>query len=127
MDKLNLINFNYILFLTFNSGLGYFYFGYNSTVFNAIGNNLTDVFKWTKDEKLFFLNAMNSVLPLGALIGSIQTGFILKRFGRRKTLMMNCLFSSVGNILTLIPEANIMIVGRLIVGLGVGIFSVSVP
>ncbi len=41
--------------------------------------------------------------------------------------MINCFFSSIGNILTLIPDIYYMIIGRLIVGLGIGIFSVAVP
>ncbi|CAG8091026.1 unnamed protein product [Penicillium salamii] len=65
---------------------------------------------------------------LGALIGALSCSYIGEWFGRRKTIFLGAILTIIGQILQTaaygLPQ---FIVGRVILGLGVGQFSVAVP
>jgi MFS family permease len=115
------------MYATVSAALGYIYFGYNSALMNSIQDNLQQIYKWDKSEKSYFINILQSVLPIFGLIGSLLCGPLMRRIGRRKTIIATAIFSSIGNLLTLIEAIEALILGRMLVGLGVGFFTVVVP
>ena len=52
---------------------------------------------------------------------------MLRYLGRRKSLIICAVISSFGNALTLIISIEALIVGRILVGLNLGVFIVAVP
>jgi SP family myo-inositol transporter-like MFS transporter 13 len=64
----------------------------------------------------------------GAIVGSFFAGFFADRLGRKKTIMIADLFFVAGAfVMAIAPEVGVLIVGRFIVGLGVGVAAMIVP
>jgi MFS transporter, SP family, galactose:H+ symporter len=69
-----------------------------------------------------------SIMPLGAMAGSVAAGRIAESLGRRRTLMVDGVLFIAGTALTVVaPGLALLLVGRAIVGLGVGVASSVVP
>jgi SP family myo-inositol transporter-like MFS transporter 13 len=63
-----------------------------------------------------------------AIIGAAFAGPINDRFGRKPAIFASSIFFFVGAVaMALAPDFQILLVGRLIVGLGVGVASMSMP
>lgn len=66
--------------------------------------------------------------PAGACIGALCGGMISSRLGRRRSLKVSALFFIVGALVcTLAPGVAVMILGKLILGLAIGIASFVTP
>ncbi|KAJ5682238.1 hypothetical protein N7462_005403 [Penicillium macrosclerotiorum] len=67
-------------------------------------------------------------LQLGALAGALSCTLLSDRIGRRKTIFLGAIFTLIGQVLQTaaygLPQ---FIVGRVILGFGIGQFSVAVP
>jgi sugar porter (SP) family MFS transporter len=71
---------------------------------------------------------VTSVVLLGAVIGAAAGGTLADRFGRRKTIILAAAIFVLGAIGTaLAPTVILLIAGRTIVGIGIGIASFSAP
>lgn len=71
---------------------------------------------------------MVAILEVGAFIASISVGRIGDMIGRRKTILYGSMVFFVGGILqTFANGMPMMLVGRIIAGLGVGALSTIVP
>jgi SP family galactose:H+ symporter-like MFS transporter len=69
-----------------------------------------------------------STMPLGAMVGGIAAGRIAESLGRRRTLIVDGLLLTAGTALTVVaPGLALLLIGRAIVGLGVGVASSVVP
>lgn len=69
-----------------------------------------------------------AILEIGALIASLLVGKIGDIIGRRRTILYGSLIFLVGGALqTLATSLSIMMLGRIIAGLGVGALSTIVP
>ncbi|CAN0923101.1 Inositol transporter 1 [Linum grandiflorum] len=65
---------------------------------------------------------------VGAMIGAASGGWINDAYGRKKaTLLADVVFASGSIVMALAPNPYVLIVGRLLVGLGVGVASVTAP
>lgn len=65
---------------------------------------------------------------VGAIIGAALGGWFNDTYGRKKaTLFADILFIIGSIIMCVAPDPYVLIVGRLLVGLGVGIASVTAP
>ena len=71
---------------------------------------------------------MVAILEVGAFISSISVGRIGDMIGRRRTILYgSCIFFVGGALQTFATGMPMMIVGRVIAGLGVGALSTIVP
>jgi SP family galactose:H+ symporter-like MFS transporter len=71
---------------------------------------------------------VTSVVLLGAVIGAAAGGTLADRFGRRKTIILAAAIFVLGAMGTaLAPTVILLIAGRTIVGIGIGIASFSAP
>ncbi|MCJ1358596.1 MAG: hypothetical protein MMC33_008596, partial [Icmadophila ericetorum] len=107
--------------------LGVFLFGYDQGVMSGIitGGFFSDYFNQpTKAE----IGTMVAILEVGAFISSLMVGRIGDMIGRRRTILYGSMIFFVGGSLqTVASGMPMMIVGRIIAGLGVGALSTIVP
>ncbi|CEH11717.1 sugar transporter [Ceraceosorus bombacis] len=71
---------------------------------------------------------ITAAMPGGSLIGALSAGALADRFGRRAALFIACCFWLVGSILSCAAQnIGMLVVGRFINGICVGIASATVP
>lgn len=69
-----------------------------------------------------------SMALVGAMIGATGGGWFNDAYGRKKaTLFADVVFASGAVVMAAAPNPYVLIVGRLLVGLGVGMASVTAP
>jgi SP family galactose:H+ symporter-like MFS transporter len=104
--------------------LGSFLFGYNTGV---VSGALLFI-KHRFDLDAFQQGTVVSVLLLGAIVGSLFAGRVADAKGRRATLGLISIIFALGiGIAALANSYAMLIVGRVIMGLGVGAVSALVP
>ena len=71
---------------------------------------------------------VTSWVTLGALFGSLIGGELADRLGRKKAVLCAGVLFSVGALIqSLAPEIAVLVAGRLVIGLGVGVAAVAAP
>jgi len=71
---------------------------------------------------------VTSWVTLGALFGALIAGAVADREGRRRTLIIaGALFFAGALIQSLAPDTPVLVLGRFVIGFGVGIASVAAP
>ncbi|KAJ2037256.1 hypothetical protein H4S03_003093 [Coemansia sp. S3946] len=109
------------------SAIGGFLFGYDIGVISSI----LEMDYW----KLYFHNpgsvgvgVIVSLLTAGCFVGSLCAGWIADRFSRKRAIMSACVVFCLGAAIQCGSRNRAMlIIGRFIAGLGVGVLSMSVP
>ncbi|KAL9614390.1 MAG: hypothetical protein Q9167_001120 [Letrouitia subvulpina] len=107
--------------------LGVFLFGYDQGVMSGIitGSFFKDYFNQPSRAEI---GTMVAILEIGALISSLCVGKIGDLIGRRKTILYGSIvFFIGGGLQTFANGMPMMILGRIIAGLGVGALSTIVP
>lgn len=106
------------------STLGGLLFGYDIGVSGGAGGFVAGDFHLGS----FLTGAVVSGSTLGGAIGALAGGPLADRFGRRWTLLISGLLFSLGALVSAVaPDLGLLMVGRVVVGLGVGAASVLVP
>ncbi|KAK8169545.1 hypothetical protein IWX90DRAFT_485481 [Phyllosticta citrichinensis] len=107
--------------------LGVFLFGYDQGVMSGIitGSYFKDYFNQpTRAE----IGTMVAILEIGALIASLSVGKMGDILGRRRTILYGSLVFVVGGAFQAFATGMpMMLLGRIIAGLGVGALSTIVP
>src|SRR5262245_31310260 len=71
---------------------------------------------------------ITSWVTLGALVGALVAGTLTDKAGRRRTIILAAVLFTVGAAIeAAAPGSTILVIGRLVVGLGVGVASVAAP
>nr|POF18023.1 high-affinity glucose transporter [Quercus suber] len=71
---------------------------------------------------------ITAAMPAGSWLGSLLSGFISDRFGRKKSIMIGCILWIIGStIICASQNIGMLVAGRVINGLCVGIESAQVP
>lgn len=72
---------------------------------------------------------LNAMVPIGAIIGSAIAGYFSEQFGRKKTLLTTSLIFIIGSLFNLkfAWKYELILIGRGIVGLAVGVESAVAP
>lgn len=99
-------------------------FGYDQGVISGALPFIKDEFHLTDalDELI------TSGVTLGALFGALVAGMIADRFGRKVTLIgAGAIFAAGALLQSLAPGTAILVTGRMVIGLGVGVASVAAP
>ncbi|PSR82228.1 and other transporter-domain-containing protein [Coniella lustricola] len=116
-----------IYFTSIFVSLGVFLFGYDQGVMSGIitGPEFKDYFNHPSTAEI---GTMVAILEIGALISSLMVGKIGDIIGRRRTILYGSMIFFVGGALqTFANGMPMMMVGRIIAGLGVGSLSTIVP
>jgi sugar porter (SP) family MFS transporter len=104
--------------------LGSFLFGYDTGVVSGALLFIKQSFHLSS----FQQGTVVSVLLLGAIVGALSAGRVADRLGRKKTLGLVALIFALGIAIAALASGYAMIlVGRVIMGLGVGGVSAIVP
>ncbi|BAT74295.1 hypothetical protein LR48_Vigan05g093100 [Vigna angularis] len=117
----------YILRLAFSAGIGGLLFGYDTGVISGALLYIRDDFK-DVERKTWLQEAIVSTAIAGAIIGAAVGGWMNDRFGRRKSILLADTLFLVGSVIMAAASSPaILIVGRVFVGLGVGMASMASP
>ncbi|XP_065853851.1 inositol transporter 4-like [Euphorbia lathyris] len=117
----------YIMRLAFSAGIGGLLFGYDTgNISGALLYIRDDIEK--VDKSTFLQELIVSMTVGGAIIGAAFGGVGNDKFGRKKTILAADVVFFVGAIvMALAPTYSVIILGRFLVGLGVGMASMTAP
>lgn len=74
------------------------------------------------------LGAIVSMGSAGSAVGSLMVGFLLEKVGRKYTIAISTFFTIVGSLFqTVANGVPLMIVGRLVAGIALGILTPAIP
>uniref|UniRef100_A0A7C9AMC8 Major facilitator superfamily (MFS) profile domain-containing protein n=2 Tax=Opuntia streptacantha TaxID=393608 RepID=A0A7C9AMC8_OPUST len=125
--RISLFGNRYILGLTMAAGIGGLLFGYDTGVISGALLYIKDDFEAVRRSS-FLQETIVSMALVGAMMGSAAAGWINDTYGRKKaTLLADAVFAIGAVVMAAAPDPYILIVGRLLVGLGVGLASVCAP
>ncbi|CAL1404673.1 unnamed protein product [Linum trigynum] len=117
----------YVLGLTVIAGIGGLLFGYDTGVISGALLYIKDDFE-VVNQSSFLQETIVSMALVGAMIGAASGGWINDAYGRKKaTLLADVVFASGSLVMAAAPNPYVLILGRLLVGLGVGVASVTAP
>ena len=114
----------YIIWISFIVALGGFLFGYDTGVIGGTQLYFTEYFNLTAAEQGL---AVSSAL-YGALVGAILAGYLSNKISRKYTLILSAILFGISSWGS--GDANtltILVIYRIIGGLGVGIASMTAP
>jgi sugar porter (SP) family MFS transporter len=114
-------NMRYIWLTTLVSAMGGLLFGYDWVVIGGAKPFYEKFFNLTTPSEIGW--AMSSAL-VGCLVGSLVSGGLSDRFGRKKLLILAALLFTVTGVLTaLAPSFTIFVANRLLGGVAIGLAS----
>ncbi|XP_029901216.1 proton myo-inositol cotransporter-like [Myripristis murdjan] len=114
----------FVYVLAVFSALGGFLFGYDTGVISGAMLLLKRELDLSALWQELLISSTVAAAALSALLG----GFLNGLFGRRVCILLASFFFTVGGIvLSAAPSKEVLLVGRLIVGVGLGIASMTVP
>jgi SP family galactose:H+ symporter-like MFS transporter len=74
------------------------------------------------------IEIITSWVTLGAMAGALLAGTLTERYGRRASILIAAAVFVVGSLLkALSPNTFVLVIGRLVLGAGVGVASVAAP
>ncbi|MTI21454.1 MFS transporter [Fulvivirga sp. RKSG066] len=114
----------FILGITIVATLGGLLFGYDTGVIGGSQLYFTEYFNFTKGEQGW---AVSSAL-YGCLAGALIAGFLSAKYSRKYTLILSGLLFAISAWGSGIPESlTILVLFRILGGIGVGIASMTAP
>ncbi|CAL9093464.1 unnamed protein product [Musa textilis] len=117
----------YVLRLAFSAGIGGLLFGYDTGVISGALLYIRDDFP-SVDKKTWLQESIVSTAVAGAIIGAAIGGWVNDRFGRKTSILVaDFLFFAGAVIMASAPNPTLLIAGRVFVGLGVGMASMTSP
>lgn len=113
-----------ILFVALVAAVAGFLFGFDEGIISGAQIFLHQEFDYGPGME----GVMTSAVPLGALLGAVVAGRITAQFGRRRILILSALLFGLGAILCAVtPGMAVLVVGRLVLGLAIGIAAIVAP
>ncbi len=123
-NKKNNTELSYMILITVIAALGGSLFGYDQGVISGALNFFSVHFKLGQATVGF----VSGVLALGAMCGCLLAGFSSDYLGRKKIMICaGVLFSLSSFILAISPSVQILIIGRILSGVAIGMASTIVP
>ncbi|GJN27068.1 hypothetical protein PR202_gb15053 [Eleusine coracana subsp. coracana] len=117
----------YILQLVLSAGIGGLLFGYDTGVISGALLYIRDDFA-AVEKSTVLRETIVSMALAGAIVGAALGGWMNDKFGRKPSIIIaDILFFAGAMIMAFAPTPHIIIVGRVFVGLGVGMASMTAP
>ncbi|KAL4367574.1 hypothetical protein GQ457_05G031050 [Hibiscus cannabinus] len=117
----------YIMRLALSAGIGGLLFGYDTGVISGALLYIREDFHEV-EKKTWLQEVIVSMAVAGAIFGAAFGGWMNDRFGRKPSILVADILFFVGAIImALAPAPWMIIVGRIFVGLGVGMASMTAP
>lgn len=114
----------YLIGLSLVASLGGLLFGFDTAVISGTVERVTDQFSLSPLLKGWFASSA----LVGSIIGAVTAGFVGDRLGRKPILIVSAVFffvSAIGSALA--PDFVLLIIARILGGIGVGVASVMAP
>ncbi|KAK7310320.1 hypothetical protein RJT34_07766 [Clitoria ternatea] len=125
--KVSIFKNPYILGLTAVASIGGLLFGYDTGVISGALLYIKDDFQSVRHSN-FLQETIVSMAGAGAIVGAAAGGWINDAYGRKKaTIVADVVFTVGAIVMAAAPDPYILILGRVLVGLGVGVASVTAP
>lgn len=125
--KISYFSNRYVLGLTVIAGIGGLLFGYDTGVISGALLYIKEEFEAVNDSS-FLQETIVSMALVGAIIGAAAGGWLNDAYGRKKaTLFADVVFAIGSVVMAAAPDPYVLILGRLLIGLGVGVASVTAP
>lgn len=113
-----------VLLVSLTAALGGLLFGYDTGVISAALLFLRETFHLSS----LMQGVVTSIALAGAAAGAAGGGGLADRFGRRPVLLLTALLFVIGGLLSaLAPDLAVLLIGRLLVGVGIGVASMLTP
>ncbi|NGX35934.1 MAG: putative metabolite transport protein CsbC, partial [Candidatus Anoxychlamydiales bacterium] len=115
---------SFTLFVSIIAAIGGLLFGYNTATISGA------ILFLTKDFNLSTIaqEVMISIILVGALVGACFGGILTDRIGRKKSLFITSIVFIIGTFIVMIAQTVTMLfIGRIILGLAIGVVSLAVP
>ncbi|CAD5117480.1 unnamed protein product [Dimorphilus gyrociliatus] len=117
-------NSRFVYVLAFFSTIGGFLFGYDTGVVSGAMILLADVFKLHHVWQELIISVTVGAAAIFAMIG----GVINEKFGRKRTILVASFVFTLGSLLLGVSfNKEMLLIGRIIVGIGIGLASMTVP
>ncbi|KAL6197831.1 hypothetical protein ACLB2K_027624 [Fragaria x ananassa] len=117
----------YIMRLALSAGIGGLLFGYDTGVISGALLYIREDFDEV-DKKTWLQETIVSMAVAGAIIGAAIGGWMNDALGRKKSILIADVVFFVGAIvMAAAPVPWVIIIGRIIVGLGVGMATMTAP
>jgi MFS transporter, SP family, galactose:H+ symporter len=99
-------------------------FGYDQGVISGALSGIDKSFH----PSTFVIEIITSWVTLGAMAGALVAGTLTEHYGRRMSILLAAVVFVVGALLeALAPDTFVLVIGRLVLGAGVGVASVAAP
>ncbi|KAJ5682796.1 hypothetical protein N7462_005961 [Penicillium macrosclerotiorum] len=113
--------------ITVSCGAGFFLFGYDQGVFGGILTNQNFLGTFNNPDSTI-QGQITSPYYLGAMFGALFSRVIGDRIGRRRAIILGCIFLTIGGALQASASTLAhMIVGRIVGGFGTGLNTTAIP
>ncbi|CAK8531292.1 unnamed protein product [Lathyrus sativus] len=117
----------YIMRLALSAGIGGLLFGYDTGVISGALLYIREDFEQV-DKQTWLQETIVSTAVAGAIVGAAFGGYMNDKMGRKKTILVADVVFMLGAIVMAIaPVPWVIIIGRILVGLGVGVASMTAP
>jgi MFS transporter, SP family, galactose:H+ symporter len=114
----------YLLFVVIVAAFSGFLYGYHTGVIAGALIFLTDFFHLG----LIDQGMVVSIILIGALVGAFFSGSLSDGMGRKPTIAITTVFLVIGALLISLSRSyEMLLIGRFVSGIGVGIISLSAP
>eukprot|EP00050_Salpingoeca_kvevrii_P016340 m.54604 g.54604 ORF g.54604 m.54604 type:complete len:542 (-) comp6855_c0_seq2:34-1659(-) len=114
----------FVFVLTAFSALGGFLFGYDTGVVSGamlLLQKQYSLVNWQEE-------AIVAITVAGAIVGALGGGSLTSRFGRRPVIMGAAVIFTAGALMMAAADGwKMLLVGRAVVGLGIGLVSMTIP
>ena len=113
--------------MSLNICWGTFLMGYFLIVYNPLQVQLKYLYKWTDSStENMYEGLITAMIPLGAAIGSFFSSYSFQFLGRKKSCFLMDILCIVGTVLSMIAQIPLLLIGRLLCGMTVGVNSILV-
>ncbi|CAH9072018.1 unnamed protein product [Cuscuta epithymum] len=117
----------YIMRLAMSAGIGGFLFGYDTGVISGALLYIRDDFR-AVEQHTWLQEMIVSMTVAGAVVGAALGGLLSDKIGRKRSILIaDVLFFLGAIVMALSPTPWLIIIGRVLVGLGVGMASMTAP
>ncbi|KAL5729745.1 Sugar transporter [Ranunculus cassubicifolius] len=117
----------YVLVLAVSAGIGGFLFGYDTGVISGASLYIEDDFPAVQ-KSATLQGLIVSITPGGAILGAGLGGWMNDKYGRKRSILIADFIFFLGSLLMAIaPNPSFIIAGRFVVGVGVGMASMTAP
>ena len=117
-------NIGYLIFLSVVAALGGFLFGYDTAVISGTISQVSAKFNLTAMSEGWYVGCA----LLGSILGVLGAGMMGDKFGRKNTMIISAVLCSASAIgFALSPNFDMLVVYRIIGGMGIGVASIICP